>query len=100
MRIQGDELVQVSGWGFPHGDEGGGAYLGLEAVRLTLQAYDGRVDYSPLLRAIMEKFNNDIWRLVSWACEAKSTQFDEIAPLVIEYINLIQKMLGFKKHKI
>jgi glucosamine kinase len=87
MRIQGDDLIQVSGWGFPHGDEGGGAYLGSEAVRLTFHAYDGRVDFSPLLQAIMEKFNNDIWPLVSWACEAKSTQFAEIAPLIIEHVD-------------
>lgn len=86
MRVSGEEVIQVGGWGFPYGDEGGGAWLGLEAVRLTLQAYDGRVASSPLLEAILQKFANDIAKLVTWACEAKSTQFAEIAPLVVEHI--------------
>jgi glucosamine kinase len=86
MRIQGDELIQVGGWGFPHGDEGGGARIGLTAVCLTLQAYDGRVETSPLLQAIMKKFSNDTSKLVSFACDANATKFAEIAPLVIEYL--------------
>jgi len=42
MRISGDEVIQVGGWGFPHGDEGGGAWLGLEAVRLASAASCGK----------------------------------------------------------
>jgi glucosamine kinase len=87
MLISGDKVIQVGGWGFPHGDEGGGAWLGLEAVRLTFQAYDNRVESSPLLKAILQKFNNNITQLVTWACAAKSTQFAEIAPLVIEHLD-------------
>lgn len=87
MRIQGDEIVQVGGWGFPHGDEGGGAWLGMEATRLVMQAYDGRVEFSPLLKAILKKFNGDFYRFVAWANTAQSTEFAQIAPLVIEHIH-------------
>ncbi len=87
LRIQGNEVIQVGGWGFPHGDEGSAAWLGMEAVRLTFQAYDGRAPFSPLLTAILQKFDNDISRFVTWANTAQSTQFAGIAPLVIEHVD-------------
>ena len=47
-QIEGDKECKVGGWGFPQGDEGSGAWLGLEAVRLTLHWLDGRGEPSPL----------------------------------------------------
>ena len=85
--IKKDEHFQVNGWGFPHGDEGGGAWLGLEAVRATLQWRDGRRAETPLLKSIYKKFDNNLTDLVVWANAAASTQFAEIAPLVIEHID-------------
>lgn len=75
----------VGGWGFPHGDEGGGAWLGLEAVRLTLQSLDGRAPPSPLLEDVRARFGGDLGRLVTWANQADSTRFAEMTPLVIEH---------------
>lgn len=77
MRIQGKEMIQVGGWGFPHSDEGSGAWLGIEAVRLTLQAHDGRIEFSPLLRAILQKFDNDFPRFVTWANESHATKLEK-----------------------
>ena len=34
-QVQNGKGSKVSGWGFPHDDTGGGAWIGLEAVRLT-----------------------------------------------------------------
>src|SRR6185503_621643 len=34
--------ISVSGWGFPVGDEGSGAWLGLRAMREAQRALDGR----------------------------------------------------------
>lgn len=34
--------LSVGGWGFPSGDEGSGAWLGLRAAQLAQQALDGR----------------------------------------------------------
>lgn len=83
--VEKEQHFQINGWGFPHGDEGGGAWLGLEAVRMTLQWLDGRREESPLLKAIFNKFNTNLTELVVWANAAISTQFAEIAPFVIEY---------------
>ena len=52
FQIEGDKEYKVGGWGFPHGDEGSGAWLGLEAVRLTLHWLDGRGEPSPLLESV------------------------------------------------
>ncbi len=85
MAVQHGKKFQVGGWGFPYGDEGSGAWFGLEATRLTFQAYDGRVTKSPLLEAVMQKFNNDPIRLLNWANTSQSTQYAQLAPLVFEH---------------
>ncbi|MGB7838561.1 MAG: hypothetical protein WBL40_10670, partial [Terrimicrobiaceae bacterium] len=72
--------------GFPHGDEGSGAWLGLEAVRLTLHWLDGRGERSPLLESVYRHFDDDLMRLVIWANQANATQFAQIAPLVIDHV--------------
>lgn len=78
--------TQVGGWGFPHGDEGGGAWLGIEAVRLTLHWQDGRAEGTPLLKVIFNQFNNNLTKLVVWANEADSNKFASIAPFVVKYV--------------
>ncbi|HEY5891686.1 MAG TPA: BadF/BadG/BcrA/BcrD ATPase family protein [Chthoniobacterales bacterium] len=86
FQIEGDKEYKVGGWGFPHGDEGSGAWLGLEAVRLTLHWLDGRGEPSPLLESVYAHFDNDLMQLVVWANQANATQFAQIAPLVIEHV--------------
>ncbi len=76
----------VGGWGFPQGDTGGGAWLGLEAVRLTFKNIDGRVEETPLLKAIFAYFGNDIGKIISWSTKARPVDFASLAPIVIEYI--------------
>lgn len=85
-QVQEGKTVQVSGWGFPHDDIGGGAWLGLQAVSLTLQWLDGRISASPMLAAIHQHFNQDLIELVAYSNAANSTQFAKIAPFVIQHI--------------
>jgi glucosamine kinase len=102
FQIEGDKESKAGGWGFPHGDEGSGAWLGLEAVRLTLHWLDGHSEPSPLLESVYAHFDNDLMRLVIWANQANPTQFAQIAPLVIEHVKretplaltLIQRAAG------
>jgi glucosamine kinase len=101
-QIEADKEYKVGGWGFPHGDEGSGALLGLEAVRLTLHWLDGRGEPSPLLEAVYAHFDHDLNRLVVWANQANATRFAQIAPIVIEQmkrqtplaVTLIQQAAG------
>ena len=87
-QVEGDTIAKVSGWGFPHDDIGSGAWLGLEAARLTLQCQDGRRPASPLASAVMERFDGSLNRLVAWANQANSTAFATLAPLVIRQSEL------------
>lgn len=83
FQIEGSHTLKVGGWGFPNDDEGGGAWLGLEAIKLTLKWYDGRHPTSDLIEAVFRYFNEDIEHMVSWSNEATSTDFAKLAPLVI-----------------
>lgn len=88
LQIQNGKTTQISGWGFPHGDEGSGAWLGMEAVRLTLQWLDRRFKHAntALLEMIFQKFDRDLTKLVVWANAANSTKFAEITPLIIQQL--------------
>lgn len=77
---------QVGGWGFPHDDEGSGAWIGLEATRLTFQAIDKRHLATPLTKKIFSHFEEDTEKLLEWASSASPTQFASLVPLVIETI--------------
>lgn len=83
-QIQQGKTAKISGWGFPHDDEGSGAWLGLEAVKMTLQSLDGRRPPSNMTNAIYSFFDKNHSRFVAWANNANSTAFAELAPLVIE----------------
>lgn len=84
FQVEAGRESRVGGWGFPHGDEGGGAWLGLKAVRRTLQWLDGRAPADPLLEAVQARFDGDLGKLVAWANSASATEFGEMAPLVVE----------------
>jgi len=84
--MQGNQSNRVGGWGFPHGDQGGGAWLGLEAAKLTFQWIDRRIAPTPLLKAIFHHFDNNAHIFSDWANQADAKQFASLAPLVINHI--------------
>lgn len=84
FRVEDKRVTKVSGWGFPHDDEGGGAFLGLQAVRHTLQVLDGRLAPSLLSGRLFARFEGNMETFVEWMNQANSTAFAELAPLVIE----------------
>lgn len=84
-QIEGKKGIKVGGWGFPHDDIGGGAWLGLKAVRQTFQWLDHRAEKSPLVEDIFAFFNRDMEHLVTWANRANSSDFARLAPLVINH---------------
>ncbi len=83
--IEKGESCRVGGWGFPHADIGGGAWMGLEAAKLTFKAVDGMIENSEMLLEIFAKFNNSLTEFCAWACAAKSSDFATLAPFVVEY---------------
>lgn len=77
--------ISCSGWGFPAGDEGGGAWIGLNAVQYLLTRIDGRERrasqmWEPLLRLI----GGDAAAIESWLYPTSATRYATLAPVVIE----------------
>jgi glucosamine kinase len=83
--FQGEEK-RVSGWGFPHDDEGGGAWIGMETIRATLQMCDGRRKSTPYLEAVYQHFQSDLTKLVTWANLASATEFASLAPIFTDHL--------------
>jgi glucosamine kinase len=77
--------IRVGGYGFPISDEGSGADLGLQAIRLALRAYDERAVGASLTREVMMRFNNDPFDAVAWMDRATATDYAAFAPLVIRH---------------
>ncbi|MGY3803972.1 BadF/BadG/BcrA/BcrD ATPase family protein [Pigmentibacter ruber] len=85
LTINRSGKTQVGGWGFPHGDEGGAAWLGLETTRQLLHYCDGRAEPTPLLKYLQKKFANKVENITEWACYANASQFAELARDVFKY---------------
>ncbi|TMV93621.1 ATPase [Thioclava sp. BHET1] len=49
------EMRQIGGWGLVLGDEGSGGWIGRALLTRALHAYDGRVEMTPLLRAVLDE---------------------------------------------
>ncbi|MCD8524814.1 MAG: N-acetylglucosamine kinase [Gammaproteobacteria bacterium] len=86
-KITHGEHQRVGGWGFPYDDAGGGAWLGLQTIRYTLECHDGRRAPSPFLREVYKFFHQDIEELIAWATQATATEYATFAPLLIEYMH-------------
>lgn len=80
-------VVKVGGYGFPISDEGSGADLGLQAIRLALRAHDGRTVATDLTRQVMARFGDDPFEAVDWMDRATATDYATLAPLVIQCAN-------------
>lgn len=87
MRLLADGAEQqVGGWGFNIGDEGGGAWLGKQAVRELLWQVDSLAGIqSPLLQAVAQQIGDDAAVLLPWLKTASPNDYATLAPLVFNY---------------
>lgn len=76
--------AKVGGWGFRVDDEGSGGWLGLQAVRHGLAAFDGRVNASPLARRAWMHCGDERDALQSWCESAGQFEFAQLARAVFE----------------
>jgi glucosamine kinase len=75
----------VGGWGFPSGDEGSGADLGLRAINLTQQAVDGRRPATALTQAVLQAVGETPAALLGWCGAATQFDYATLAPLVFAH---------------
>jgi glucosamine kinase len=83
--IVNGQTHRVGGWGMPLSDEGSGAWLGSEALRRVLWASDGRIPWTPVLRALFVRFNDDPHAIVDWSAAASPREFGSLTQVVAEH---------------
>ncbi len=76
---------EVGGWGFPAGDEAGGAWLGLRAVNHIEQVLDGRVAGSAFADAVIEACGGSRDAIQVWLAGASQTQYAQLARIVLTH---------------
>jgi glucosamine kinase len=83
LRADGSRAT-VGGWGFPVGDEGSGAWLGLQAVRQAQAALDGRANIGPLARRVFMQCGDERESLQTWCDGAGQFEFAQLARAVFD----------------
>ena len=86
LALQADGTRNTSGgWGFPCGDEGSGADLGLQAVNMTQRAVDGRHAHTPLTRDVYATLGETPQALLAWCGAARQFEYATLAPKVFAH---------------
>ena len=75
---------QIGGWGFPIGDEGGGAWLGFEALRAAVRSYDDSTADDRFLSDLRIRCGGGHNDILEWLTHANATQFAALAPYVVK----------------
>lgn len=78
------ERKDVSGWGFPAGDEASGAWLGLKAAAMTQKTLDGRRTASTLSDLVLKFCGKESDQFLNWLGNAGQNSFAQLAPLVFQ----------------
>lgn len=73
------------GWGFPCGDDGSGADIGLRAVNLTQRTLDGRAIAGPLSTAILQATGGTRDALLAWTGAARQFDYATLVPCVFAH---------------
>ncbi|CAG9298213.1 glucosamine kinase nucleotide-binding domain-containing protein [Celerinatantimonas diazotrophica] len=75
----------VGGWGMTISDQGSGAQLGLNAVRLALQAQQNLLSQTLFTQQIMAKFSYSPEQLLKWSHQATPADWGQFAPIVFAH---------------
>ncbi|WP_226666011.1 N-acetylglucosamine kinase [Microbulbifer aggregans] len=77
--------VIVGGHGFPHGDKGSGAWLGMEAVKYLLMAMEGLAQDSQLKQELQAALDTeDPYDVIEMMAGKPSSQYAKLAVPVVE----------------
>jgi len=76
---------EVGGWGFPAGDEAGGAWIGMKAINHIQHVIDGRAKPSEFASAVIEACGGDRDRIQVWLANATQTNYAQLARIVLQH---------------
>ncbi len=74
----------AGGWGFPAGDQGSGAWLGLRALQHLITCYDQDKLGGELYTSVQQLTGTSISEIQSWTTQARSSAVAQLAPLVFD----------------
>jgi len=83
--LVGGQPHSVGGWGFEISDDGSGARIGSEAVRMAVRAYDGLGPASDFTRAVVDRFGGHPRDVVAWVNNARPAEYGGVAPMAFEH---------------
>ena len=78
------DLRRLGGYGLALGDEGSGAWLGLEALRACLCARDGIGPDGPLVQEIWGRFGS-VAEMITFVATARPADYATFAPIVMTH---------------
>ncbi|MFK8080163.1 MAG: BadF/BadG/BcrA/BcrD ATPase family protein [Granulosicoccus sp.] len=78
----------AGGWGFPVGDQGSGAWLGMRLLQIYIAHLDGNTNFSPLMSMVEERVGSSVSAVQGWTTQTRSGVFAQLAPLVFEAASL------------
>ena len=79
---KGGKVSLTGGWGFNLGDDGSGAKLGKELMRMSIKCHDGLEKYTKLTADFLAEFQNDISKLVEKAKSFEPKDYAFYAPKI------------------
>ena len=94
MLADGSQL-EVSGWGFPAGDEASGGWLGLRAINHIEKVLDGRLPGSAFAQAVISACGGGRDAIQVWLGKATQTSYAQLAPIVIAHADSDDTARGF-----
>jgi glucosamine kinase len=80
----GERVRIIGGTGFPAGDTGSGAWLGLRALQAVLEATDGLAPATALVPLVERHFNASGRGIAEGVAGAPTSVYAELAPLVFD----------------
>lgn len=75
----------AGGWGYPIGDEGSGAWLGMRLVQRYVWHFDGQKNDSTLMEAVAGRVGTSVSDIQQWTTQSESSVLAQLAPLVFEH---------------
>jgi len=74
----------AGGWGFPVGDQGSGAWIGMRLLQQYIAYRDGNRSQSPLMVELEQRTGSSVSDVQRWTTESRSGNLAQLAPLVFE----------------
>ncbi|MBW8847325.1 MAG: ATPase [Burkholderiales bacterium] len=75
----------VGGWGWQIGDEGSGAWLGQQAMKLAQAAFDSRATAGPLVHAVWAQTGATREAMLAFCAQAGQGGYAGLAPFVFDH---------------